>query len=189
MRVLQAQYLPADMPAHTVVTVVTNDGYNLKDKKQHTSHHGMLMRVVSFDRGMSQDVDFICPISIHACTESNESFLEMFVYDKKFAEQWKAFFADKFGFKKHLCLLCADGAAQGHHMGTSSHAGTCGCNHCTVHKGFKHLIDADYNRKESPYMAALLGVPRDKTTQVPRCPTARHVVQQLILSPQPHAAD
>jgi hypothetical protein len=93
------------------------------------------MRVLSVGRKVAQSIDFVCPLSLHNCTESGETFLDMFCYDKLNAERFSAFFLNTFGFKKHLCLLIADGAAQAHHMGTSGHASTYGCTHCTCHKG------------------------------------------------------
>ena len=142
------------------MTALSNDGTNLYDKKAHRSIHAMLLRILSLGRA-AQDIDFICPLSLHECTESNETFLEMFVYDRTYSEQFKRFFLRQFGFKKHLCLLIADGAAQGHHNGTSGHGGSCGCNHCTVHKSFKHLINDDF-KEDDVYMQGVLGKTRTR---------------------------
>jgi hypothetical protein len=151
----------------TLVTALSNDGTNLRDKKSHRSVHAMLLRILSLGRA-AQSCDFICPLSLHEMTESGvsmlpgmllathsclscysppfaacyaaqhtgETFLEMFVNDRTYADGFESFFANTFGFKKHLCLLIAECVLLStplHNTSACTHVSCTSLHACTAH--------------------------------------------------------
>ena len=102
--------LPKGKHNHILVTGVSNDGTTMRDKKNNRSMNAMLQRTLSFGREVAQSLDYVNVLGLWECTETNETFLEMFNYNKPYAAQFKKYFAENFGFKKHIVLLICDGA-------------------------------------------------------------------------------
>ena len=124
---------------------------------RHRNLNCMMNRILSCGRS-SQDLTFIMPWSLWDCGETAETFEALFVNDEWFVSELQKHVRANYLFKKHVPLLICDGAALGHHAGTSGHSGLHGCNHCTCPAEFKHIDPADYVADK--VLAGILGGPR-----------------------------
>ena len=82
--------------------------------------------------------DCVGLVSLHELGESTTTYKQMFAANRPFFESFARYKNGRYGFKKHVVLVCVDGAAMGHHVGNSGHAAICGCCFCTRPKELKH---------------------------------------------------
>jgi hypothetical protein len=111
------------------VTILTNDGTPQHGRLSNRSCHSMLMRI-KLDRASLGQRDCVGLVSLHEVGESTATFMRMYVENRDFKDSFVRYRDQKFGFKKHITIVCVDGGAMSHHVARHVLARALACSPC-----------------------------------------------------------